>query len=57
MLRANGRSYTLLGRTGSSPATGVPLSVPVTVVASVATGMASYCQQGTLLEVVRVSRA
>jgi len=56
VLRASGRRYTLLGRTGSSPATGVPLSVPVKVVGSVATGMASYCQQGTLLKVLRVSR-
>jgi hypothetical protein len=57
VLRAGGRSYTLLGRTGSSPATGVPLSVPVKVVGSVATGMASYCQQGTLIKVVRATRA
>jgi hypothetical protein len=57
VLRASGKSYTLLGGSGSSPATGVPLSVPVTVVGSVATGMASYCQQGTLLKVVRVSRS
>jgi hypothetical protein len=57
VLRAGGQSYTLLGRTGAGPATGVPLSVPVKVVASVATGMASYCQQGTLLKVVRVTRA
>ena len=55
VLRAGGQSYTLLGRTGAGPATGVPLSVPVKVVASVATGMASYCQQGTLLKVVRVT--
>jgi hypothetical protein len=57
VLRASGKSYTLLGRSGSRPATGVPLSVPVKVVGSVATGMASYCQQGTLLKVVRVSRS
>jgi hypothetical protein len=57
VLKASGKSYTLLSGSGSSPATGVPLSVPVQVVGSVATGMASYCQQGTLLKVVRVSRS
>lgn len=56
VLRSNGKSYTLLGSTGSSPATGVPLAVPVRVTGSVATGMASYCQQGTLIKVVKVSR-
>jgi hypothetical protein len=57
VLKAGGKSYTLLSGSGSTPATGVPLSVPVKVVGSVATGMASYCQQGTLIKVVRVSRS
>ena len=56
VLRAGGRSYTLLQGADATPAKGVPLSVPVEVEATLLTGVASYCQQGTLLKVVRVSR-
>jgi hypothetical protein len=55
VLRAGGRSYTLLQGTNATPTTGVPLSVPVEVEATVLTGVASYCQQGPLLKVVRVT--
>jgi hypothetical protein len=56
VLRAGGKSYTLLQGADATPAKGVPLSVPVEVEATLLTGVASYCQQGTLLKVVRVSR-
>jgi hypothetical protein len=56
VLTASGKSYTLLQGADATPATGVPLSVPVEVVATPLTGVASYCQQGTLLKVVRVTR-
>ena len=56
VLRAAGKSYTLLQGADATPATGVPVSVPVEVEAKVLTGVASYCQQGTLLMVVRISR-
>jgi len=55
VLRAGGKSYTLLQGADATPARGVPLSVPVEVEATLLTGVASYCQQGTLLKVVRVS--
>jgi len=56
VLRAGGKSYTLLQGADATPARGVPLSVPVEVEAKLLPGVASYCQQGTLLKVVRVSR-
>ena len=49
VLRAGGRSYTLQG------ATDVPLGVPVRVTGAARTDQASYCQQGTPLDVTSVT--
>ena len=57
VLRSRGKSYTLLQGADATPATGVPLAVPVKVEGTVLTGVASYCQQGLLLKVIRVTRA
>ena len=57
MLRGGGKSYTLLQGADATPATGIPVAVPVEVVGIVLHDVASYCQQGTLLRVVGVSRS
>ena len=56
VLRAGARSYLLVQGGGGSSASGVPVAVPVRVSGQVLTGIASYCQQGTPLEVSTVTR-
>jgi hypothetical protein len=52
VLRAGARSYLLQG----AAASGAPIAVPVRVSGALLTGVASYCQQGTPLEVASISR-
>jgi hypothetical protein len=47
--------YVLLG-SGGTTVTGVPMRVPIRVRGAVLTGVLSYCQQGTPIEVLQVSR-
>jgi hypothetical protein len=56
VLHGGGKSYTLLQGADATPATGIPVAVPVEVVGIVLHDVASYCQQGTLLRVVGVRR-
>ena len=51
VLAAGGRQYLLLAAAGK-----VPLEVPIRVRGVVVTGVLTYCQQGTPLRVVEVSR-
>jgi hypothetical protein len=55
VLHAAGKQYVLVGA-GGATLTGVPMQVPIRVRASVLTGVFSYCQQGTTLQVTQISR-
>jgi hypothetical protein len=55
VLRAAGKQYVLVGA-GGKTLTGVPMRVPIRVRAAVLTGVLSYCQQGTTIQVLQVSR-
>jgi hypothetical protein len=55
VLREADKQYVLVGAGGKTP-TGVPMGVPIRVRAAVLTGVLSYCQQGTTIQVLQVSR-
>jgi hypothetical protein len=56
VLRAGSKSYLLLRTDGGEGAQDVPVAVPVRVTGRIATGVASYCQQGTPLRVDTITR-
>jgi hypothetical protein len=56
VLRTGSKSYLLLRSDGGEAAENVPVAVPVRVRGDVITGIASYCQQGTPLLVLTVTR-
>ncbi len=55
VLRADGKQYVLVGP-GGRTVTGVPVRVPIRVRGAMLTGVLSYCQQGTPVQVLQVSR-
>src|SRR6266487_5229691 len=55
VFRAAGKQYVLVGA-GGATLTGVPMQVPIRIRAAVLTGVFSYCQQGTTLQVLQISR-
>jgi hypothetical protein len=55
VFHAAGKQYVLVGA-GGVTLTGVPMQVPIRVRATVLTGVFSYCQQGTTLQVAQITR-
>ncbi len=55
VFHAAGKQYVLVGA-GGTTLSGVPMQVPIRIRAAVLTGVFSYCQQGTTLQVLQISR-